>query len=560
MSIQQKLTRSFRVLILLTIIACIVNFAFLKVIDIIYSSTSKHGLSQFEYTKDLERYIIDEKYFVTSYLLGNEQAYAQFEQTEQIMSEKLIELDGMFYKQESKVALAALAEQIEQYEQFLLEVMALKKAGQHEVALAQFATQFANVVAAVEEESIAFAEQVKGSFNSATDIAAKFAWSAMIISALLVGIALIIGRRVIKRAQQQIISPIEQLDAALATIATGNLTNAPLHFTTKDEIGSLGQSYNEMKSYLQQLVQTLQQMSVTLHSSATTLNTSTTTAVESAQVVTKETVQSSKQAQHITTITSESAVAIEETAQAISRIATSAYEVFEVVTVASEMAGVGVKAIQTAEQDIQGVVKTTQLTNELINKLLVQSAEIEQMSQLITSITEQTNLLALNASIEAARAGEHGKGFAVVADEVRTLAEQSKQAATKIVTLTLDIRRDTADVAQAVKENLYAIEGGAAHLQGAGQSFETLRTSVQQIYREVEEISAVSEQVSASTEELSASMNDIAQHIAKTSTQLTSVATRVQTQAEELQRIDEINGIISSDTKQMDEQLQRFTV
>ena len=58
------------------------------------------------------------------------------------------------------------------------------------------------------------------------------------------------------------------------------------------------------------------------------------------------------------------------------------------------------------------------------------------MSDSIIRITSQTNLLALNANIEAARAGEAGKGFAVVADEIRKLAEQSKQAVSKIREIT----------------------------------------------------------------------------------------------------------------------------
>ncbi len=62
--------------------------------------------------------------------------------------------------------------------------------------------------------------------------------------------------------------------------------------------------------------------------------------------------------------------------------------------------------------------------------------EIKNLSQTILSITSQTNLLALNAAIEAARAGEAGKGFAVVADEIRVLAENSKDAVSKINEIT----------------------------------------------------------------------------------------------------------------------------
>ena len=65
--------------------------------------------------------------------------------------------------------------------------------------------------------------------------------------------------------------------------------------------------------------------------------------------------------------------------------------------------------------------------------------EIKNLSQTILSITSQTNLLALNAAIEAARAGEAGKGFAVVADEIRVLAENSKDAVSKINEITYHV-------------------------------------------------------------------------------------------------------------------------
>ena len=79
-------------------------------------------------------------------------------------------------------------------------------------------------------------------------------------------------------------------------------------------------------------------------------------------------------------------------------------------------------------------------TNVQINVTNGSVKEIQKFIEVIKDIASQTNLLSLNASIEAAHSGEAGKGFAVVAGEIRKLADESKQAITKITSLTSNIQ------------------------------------------------------------------------------------------------------------------------
>ena len=102
--------------------------------------------------------------------------------------------------------------------------------------------------------------------------------------------------------------------------------------------------------------------------------------------------------------------------------------------------------ISRRAQEMNGKVVFQQKANQIfgetkqeLENAIEEARIVEQISVLsdsIIRITSQTNLLALNANIEAARAGEAGKGFAVVADEIRKLAEQSKQAVSKIREIT----------------------------------------------------------------------------------------------------------------------------
>lgn len=560
MSIKKKLRRSFQLLIALTVIACVVSLALLKVVDIIYSETAKNGLPQIEYTKDLERYIIEEKSAIESYLLGNAPAKNTFIELEATIEALVTELDAMFYRESSKEALAELHEEINTYESMLENVIAVYEKDGQQPATALLVAEEKNLIAAIDEESVAFTTQIKGAFTQATATAASIALGTAIVSFLIIAISAYIGYRIMRRTNLEMIEPIRQLDDALASIANGQLNNDSLHFTTNDEIETLGQSYNAMKDHLHTLVHTLAETSNTLHTSANTLFISTSAATTSVQNVAADTENVSTKAQHIASATSESATAMEETAQAVQRIANATHDVFDAASAASVIATSGVTNIMSAEQNVHGVLETTKLTSELIHKLIAQSAQIEEMSQIITSITDQTNLLALNASIEAARAGENGKGFAVVADEVRKLAEQSKVAATQIVTLTADIRRDTSNVEDAVKNSLLTVEQSVAKLHDAGEAFQSINDSISSIHEQMEEISALSEQLSASTEEVTAAINEISENIAQSSTQLTNTSYAAQSQADELQRIHTTTEAIQQNATSLQAQIKQFNV
>lgn len=130
-----------------------------------------------------------------------------------------------------------------------------------------------------------------------------------------------------------------------------------------------------------------------------------------------------------------------------------------------------------------------QIIAELILELSEYIQQIGSIIGLVEDIAEQTNMLALNAAVEAARAGEHGKGFAVVAGEIRKLADESKQATTKISSLINDIQHTTNSTVMATEEGSKEIESGVKLAGNIEENFNILNEAVTGLMKFVENVS-----------------------------------------------------------------------
>lgn len=122
-----------------------------------------------------------------------------------------------------------------------------------------------------------------------------------------------------------------------------------------------------------------------------------------------------------------------------------------------------------------------QMIAELILELSEHTQQIGNSISVVDDIAEQTNMLALNAAVEAARAGEHGKGFAVVAGEIRKLADESKQAITKITSLTSNIQYTTNSTVMATEEGSKEIETVVKDINLVSSNSEMLINMVENI-------------------------------------------------------------------------------
>lgn len=173
-----------------------------------------------------------------------------------------------------------------------------------------------------------------------------------------------------------------------------------------------------------------------------------------------------------------------------------------------------------------------QMIAELILELSEHSQQIGSTISVVDDIAEQTNMLALNAAVEAARAGEHGKGFAVVAGEIRKLADESKQAITKISSLTNNIQCTTNSTVMATEEGSKEIESVVKDINIVSSNSETLLNLIKQILDSldmlnqnakkqndiIEKLNSIDEANSAIAENLNKTMVSNSERIAKLNT------------------------------------------
>ena len=160
-----------------------------------------------------------------------------------------------------------------------------------------------------------------------------------------------------------------------------------------------------------------------------------------------------------------------ETKNYASDISTKSQETLSLSSKEQESVKANIKKMMTLKQKIQIIA-------ELILELSEHTQQIGSIIGIVEDIAEQTNMLALNAAVEAARAGEHGKGFAVVAGEIRKLADESKQATSKIISLIHDIQQATNSTVMATEEGSKEIETGVELAHNIANNIDELKNTI----------------------------------------------------------------------------------
>lgn len=555
MSIRRKLIYVFIFLNVIIAAACGTIYLQLKHVEKQYELTFEESLPIETLATEIDDMVYDQLSAIQLFLVEEPGQIEQFTQLSKELEVAIADLEKLVDSTTITTAVQKMHTTFESYATTLFSYPAGSEQADtyYREMLSPYQSEIDASINIMSEEVATIIEQGR---ENARSVASNAGLTAFLIALGALAISIVIAYVIIS----QIVRPIRALEASMTTMAQGDLTVADLPVKSKDELSRLSQAFNQMKDMFATLTASITDSAQHLSATSSELTATTDnlsemshTIAKSAEDITGTMVGTAQSAQDSSQAMQETAVAVQRIAEATQHLQTSANETFDI----ADNGGV---TVLSAEQQMNKIVTTTQLTSQLIERLSKQSQEIETMTQVIASITDQTNLLALNAAIEAARAGEHGKGFAVVADEVRQLAEESNASATQISSLVTEIQQDTNDVEKAIAESLTAVERGVAVIHDVGGSFNQISDAIISMRTQIEDVSAASEQVSAATEEVTASVNEIASHAQFNAENSAEAAEMVSTQNLALQEVNEVATELSSRALDLTQSISRFKV
>lgn len=308
----------------------------------------------------------------------------------------------------------------------------------------------------------------------------------IILSSLVVVIvALLMGILVIRTVTR----PLNHVSGIMQEIAEGDGDlRQRLPDIGKDELAELGRRFNAFVSKIQTTVQEVGSTTDQLASAAEELSR---VAMETSQAVQE---QGSE--------TDQIASAINEMAATIQQISGNANSVESTASDADRLARDGGETIASAQTAVNQLSSEIEQSAHSIRSLAERSDSIQQVLDVIHSVTDQTNLLALNAAIEAARAGDHGRGFSVVADEVRQLARRSAESADQIREMIDGFVTESKVAVERMEAAQYCSTATVERINHATGAFNAIETSVGHIHDQVTQIAAAAEQQNQVAEEV----------------------------------------------------------
>ena len=430
----------------------------------------------------------------------------------------------------------------EEYRAASDEILKLSRAGKQQEASKLMTGKVYEEYKALAEKLTILSDEFQAELDRAKTMA-NVCTIIIFIVIVAAGLAIaVVTTQIGKIITNSITEPVEQIDAAVASLRKGELSNVEmLTYESEDEFGdtirNLKEAMGILADYVSEIsmeVKAIAQGNLTRNGDDITDFLGDFSELKASLVyILKRFNSTLTEISNLAEQVSSNASEVENASKSLADGATEQAGVIEelnaTVDTVVDLAADTAKETQSASARVKASANKANEEKEKMNDLLMEMGHITEISKeignIITDIEDiasQTNLLSLNASIEAARAGEAGKGFAVVADQIGKLAADSAKSAVNtrdLIDKTLveiekgnTITRTTAD---AFNQIIADMESFAEIAQNTMEKANSQAESLGQIGQGIEQLSSVVQGNAASSEENTAISINLAEGAAK---------------------------------------------
>lgn len=274
-------------------------------------------------------------------------------------------------------------------------------------------------------------------------------------------VALAVSCIIVLLQVSSIATSIRKVQIFAQNLAKGDFTIDTLKVKSKDELGTMGNSLNEMYIGNKDVISDISEHSEEIANSSSSLKISSRKLLDEFMEIRTYMSQINEAMMAASAATEEVNASAEEVNSSVDILASRTKEGMNM---AQDIKNRAASMEESSRNSYQSATQLSYQFEQRLDKSIENAKvvdDIGKMANVISGIAEQINLLSLNASIEAARAGEQGKGFAVVAGEIGKLASETAETVSNIQSIIIQVQKafqqlsgDSRDVLTFIQETV----------------------------------------------------------------------------------------------------------